>query len=98
LHSSLGLTQRIGTWQVGGEWLYSGTRRDDYFDPSTFTASSQTLPAYNVFNLTAGYAINKDTRLSLRADNLTNQNDSSAYGYSPLGRRVFVGIHYQPQD
>jgi vitamin B12 transporter len=98
LHSSLGLTQRIGTWQVGGEWLHSGTRQDNYFDPSTFTVSSQTLPAYNVFNLTAGYAINKDTRLSLRADNLTNQNDSSAYGYSPLGRRVFVGIHYQPQD
>jgi vitamin B12 transporter len=98
LHSSLGLAHQIGAWQVGGEWLHSGTRQDNYFDPTTFTVSSQTLPAYNVFNLTAGYAINKDTRLSLRADNLTDQNDSSAYAYSPMGRRVFVGIHYQPQD
>lgn len=98
LHGNLGLTQQVGAWQVGGEWLHSGTRQDNYFDPATFTVSSQTLPAYNVFNLTAGHAINKDTRLSLRADNLTDQNDSSAYAYSPLGRRVFVGIHYQPQN
>lgn len=97
LHSSLGLTQQLGAWQVGGEWLYSGTRQDSFTDPVTFTISNQTLAAYNVFNLTAGYAINKDLRLSLRADNLTNQNDSSAYGYNPLGRRLFVGIHYQPQ-
>ncbi|MFZ2162304.1 MAG: TonB-dependent receptor [Sideroxyarcus sp.] len=97
LHSSLGLTQQVGAWQVGGEWLYSGTRQDTYYDPYTFASSSRTLAAYNVFNLTAGYAINKDMRLSLRADNLTNQNDSSAYGYNPLGRRLFVAFHYQPQ-
>jgi outer membrane cobalamin receptor len=46
--------------------------------------------------LTAGYVISKQMRLSLRADNLTNQNDSNAYGYSPLGRRLFVGINYLP--
>ena len=89
LHSSLGLTQQLGVWQLGGEWMYSGTRPD--------ASSTQTLAAYNVFNLTAGYAISKETRLSLRADNLTNQNDSNAYGYNPLGRRVFAGINYQMQ-
>jgi outer membrane cobalamin receptor len=47
--------------------------------------------------MTASYAITKDTKLSLRADNLTNQNDSNAYGYNPLGRRVFAGISYQMQ-
>jgi vitamin B12 transporter len=94
LHSSLGLVQHFGTWQVGGEWQYSGTRRDTNF--FVYPTTSTTLAAYNVFNLTAGYAINKETRLSLRADNLTNQDDSSAYGYSPLGRRVFIGINYQP--
>lgn len=97
LHSSLGLMQQVGAWQVGGEWLYSGTRQDTYYDPYTFASSSRTLAAYNVFNLTAGYAINKEVRLSLRADNLTNQNDSSAYGYNPLGRHLFVAFHYQPQ-
>lgn len=97
LHTSLGLTQQLGAWQVGGEWLYSDARQDSFTDPLTFTTSTQTLAAYNVFNLTAAYAINRDMRLSLRADNLTDQNDSSAYGYNPLGRRLFVGIHYQPQ-
>lgn len=87
LHSSAGVTQQFGVWQLGGEWLYSGTRPDN--------TSANTLDAYNVFNLTASYAINKQTKLSLRADNLTNQNDSNAYGYNPLGRRLFIGINYQ---
>lgn len=96
LHSSLGLTQQLGAWQVGGEWLYSGTRQDSD-SAFAFSSTTKTLVAYNVFNLTAGYAINKDMRLSLRADNLTNQNDSNVYGYNPLGRRLFVAFHYQPK-
>jgi vitamin B12 transporter len=88
LHSSAGVTQQLGVWQVGGEWLYSGTRPDN--------SGADTLSAYNVFNLTAGYAMTKQTKLSLRADNLTNQSDSNAYGYNPLGRRLFVSINYQP--
>jgi len=87
LHSSLGISQQLGAWQVGGEWLYSGTRPD--------AGNTRVLSAYNVLNLTAGYAISKKTKLSLRADNIGNQNDSNAYGYNPLGRRVFVGINYQ---
>ena len=96
LHSNLGLTQRLGAWQVGGEWQFSGTREDDFTDPNTFATTRVTLASYNIFNLTAGYSISKETRLSLRADNITNQNDSNAYAYNPLGRRVFVGINYQP--
>ncbi|MDE2310171.1 MAG: TonB-dependent receptor [Betaproteobacteria bacterium] len=95
LHSSLGATQQLGAWQVGGEWLYSSTREDNFTDPNTFITTRKTLASYNVFNLTAGYAISKVARLSLRADNLTNQNDSSAYGYNPLGRTLFVGLSYQ---
>ncbi len=96
LHSGLGLTQQFGAWQVGGEWLYSGTRQDS--DSSfAFPSTTKTLAAYNVFNLIAGYIFNKDMRLSLRADNLTNQNDGNVYGYNPLGRRLFVAFHYQPK-
>ena len=87
LHGNLGVTQQLGAWLMGGEWLYSGTRPD--------SSNSQTLSSYNVFNLTAVYAIGKQTKLSLRADNLTKQNDSNVYGYNPLGRRLFVGISYQ---
>lgn len=86
LHSSLAATQQLGVWQLGGEWLYSDTRQD----------AGKTLGSYNVLNLTAGYTINKDIKLSLRAENLTNQNDSTVYGYNPLGRRLSVGLHYQP--
>jgi vitamin B12 transporter len=88
LYSSASVTQQFGLWQAGGEWQYNGTRPD--------ASNTKTLEIYNVFNLTAGYVISKQMRLSLRADNLTNQNDSNAYGYSPLGRRLFVGINYLP--
>ncbi len=88
VHSSLALNRQMGPWRVGGEWQYSGTRPDQ--------GNTQTLSAYNVFNATAGYALSKETRLSLRLDNLTNQNDSNAYGYNQLGRRWFVAVNYQP--
>ena len=90
-HGSLGVTQQLGVWQVGGEWQYSESRPD----VNLTTGTPVTLPSYNVINLTAGHAINKNLKLSLRADNLTNQNDSNAYGYNPLGRTLFVGLSYQ---
>ena len=87
VHGSLGLTQQLGDWQLGAEWLHSGTRPD--------ASNTRTLAAYNVVNLTAGYALSKALKLQVRADNLGNQNDSSAYGYNPLGRRIFASINYQ---
>jgi vitamin B12 transporter len=86
LFGNLGVSERLGAWVIGAEWRYSGTRPD----------FGQTLAAYNVFNLTAGFTFNKATRFMLRADNLTNQNDSSIYGYNPLGRRLFASISYAP--
>ena len=94
-HSNIGLTQSFGAWQVGGEWLHSGAREDDYTDPSTFVTSRKIMASYNVINLTAGYAINKKLKLALRVDNLTNQNDATAYSYNPLGRTLFVGLNYR---
>jgi vitamin B12 transporter len=96
LHSSLGLTQQMGDWQMGGEWLYSSSRQDNFTDPTSFVTTPETLASYNVFNLTAGYAFSKKLKFMARADNLTNQNDSNIYGYNPLGRRVFASINYQP--
>lgn len=87
LHSSLGVTQQLGAWQLGGEWQYSGARPD--------SGNTRTLAAYNVFNLTAAYAASKQLRWTLRVDNISNQNDSNAYGYNPQGRRLYLGISYQ---
>ena len=90
-HGSVGLSQQFGGWKVGGEWLYSESRPG----ADLTTGTPVTLPSYNVINLVAGYEINKNLKLSLRANNLTNQNDATAYGYNPLGRTLFVGLNYQ---
>ena len=89
-HGGVSLSQQLNAWQVGGEWQYSGSRPD----ANLATGAPVTLPGYNVINLVAGYAINKNLKLSLRANNLTNQNDATAYGYNPLGRTLFVGLGY----
>lgn len=90
-HGSISLSQQFRTWQVGGEWQYSESRPD----ADLTTGTPVTLPSYNVINLIAGYEINKNLKLSLRANNLTNQNDATAYGYNQLGRTLFVGLSYQ---
>ena len=78
-------THRLGALQLGAEWLYSDSRPD----------FGNTSEAYHVFNVTAAYALSKELKLALRADNLTDQNDSNAYGYNPLGRTLFVSMSYQ---
>jgi len=84
-HGSVAATQKLGELQIGAEWLYSDSRPD----------SGMTLEAYHVFNLTAGYALSKQLKLSMRADNITDQNDSNAYGFNPLGRTFFASLNYQ---
>ena len=85
-HGSLAATRQAGTWLWGGEWLHSGARQD----------AGQTLGSYNTLNLTAAYSLNRETRLSLRVDNLGDQNDSTVYGYNPMGRRMSFNFNYQP--
>ncbi len=88
---NLGVTQQLGTWKVGGEWQYSGSREDNHI-----TAGQRvTLASYNLLNLTANYDINKQLKLSLRADNLFNQDYMLAHGYNTLGRSLFIGVNYR---
>lgn len=84
-HGNMAVTQKINSLRLGAEWLYSATRPDN----------TRTLGEYHVFNLTAAYELSKQTKLSLRADNITDQNDSNAYGYNPLGRAFFASVSYQ---
>ncbi len=90
-YGNVGVTQKIGAWQVGGEVQYSGTRED--IDINTFART--TLDSYNVVNITASYALDKRLNLSLRADNLFNRDYMLAHGYNTLGRTLFVGVNYQ---
>ena len=90
-YGNLGVTQKVGAWQVGGEIQYSGTRED--IDINTFART--TLDSYNVVNLTANYAFDKRFNLSLRTDNLFNRDYMLAHGYNTLGRTLFVGVNYK---
>ncbi len=84
-HSNLSATHKLAAIQIGAEWLYSDTRTD----------GTKMLEAFHVFNLTAAYEISKQFKLSMRADNITDQNDSNVYGYNPLGRTFFASVSYQ---
>ena len=89
--SSLGLTQQLGSWKVGGEWQHSGERTD--IDINTFART--TLAAYDVVNLKANYTLDKHFDLSARVDNLFNKDYMLAHGYNTLGRTLFVGLSYR---
>ncbi len=91
--ANLGVMQQLGTWKVGGEWQYSGAREDNHITASP--SKRVTLASYNLVNLTANYDINKQLKLSLRADNLFNQDYMLAHGYNTLGRTLFVGVNYR---
>ncbi|HET7831708.1 MAG TPA: TonB-dependent receptor [Gallionella sp.] len=93
LHGSAQVSQQIGAWLIGGEWLHIGAREDNHV--TAFPTRRVVLAGYDVLNLTASYAISKAWKLSLRGDNLTNRNDATAHGYNPLGRRLYVGLSYQ---
>jgi len=88
---SFSAARSFGAWNAGAEVRYSGARPDiDYS-----SGNSIMLQAYQLFNLTAGYRIDKDFRMSLRVDNLFNRDYSEAYTYNTLGRTLFVGLNYQ---
>lgn len=89
--SNVGVTQQTGAWKVGGEWQHSGERTD--YDINTFSRTQ--LAAYNVVNLTADYALDKRLDLTLRADNLLNEDYMVAHGYNNPGRVLLVGLNYR---
>lgn len=89
--SNVGLSRQIGQWKVGGEWQHSGERVD--YDINTFART--TLVAYDVMNVSAGYNVDKNLALSLRVDNLFDQDYMLAHGYNTAGRSLFIGLTYQ---
>ncbi len=91
LFSNVGLSRQIGQWKVRGEWQHSGERVD--YDINT--SARTTLVAYDVLNVSAGYAVDKHLAVSLRVDNLFDQDYMLAHGYNTLGRTLFIGLSYQ---
>jgi vitamin B12 transporter len=93
LYASLSVSRQLGAWRVGGEWQYSDVREDNHI--TAWPGQRVVLPAYNLVNAIASYAFDKRLNLSLRADNLFNQDYVLAHGYNTLGRNLFVSMNYQ---
>lgn len=93
-YGNVGLTQKLGAWQLGGEWQYSGAREDNHI--TAWPTQRVVMPAYDILNFTASYALDKQLKLSLRADNLFEKDYMLAHGYNTLGRTLSVGVNYQP--
>lgn len=91
-YGNMGITQKTGAWQVGGEVQFSGPRED--LDINTFARTQ--LSGYSVVNFTASYALDRHLNLSLRADNLFDGDYMLAHGYATLGRTFFAGVNYRP--
>lgn len=89
-YGDLAASHDLGAWKMGAEVRYSGTRQD--FD---LNGNPVTLSGYQLFNLTAGYKIDRNFNLSMSLDNLFNRDYSEAYGYNTLGRTLSVGLNYQ---
>lgn len=90
-YGNFAITRKTGVWQVGGEVQYSGTRED--YDINT--SARTTLASYHIINLAASYSISKQVNLSLRADNLFNQDYMLAHGFNTMGRTLFIGANFQ---
>jgi vitamin B12 transporter len=89
--SNVSIIRPAGDWKIGAEWQYSGAREDT--DINTF--SRVKLDSYKLLNLTARYKLNQQMEVSLRADNVFNQNYMLAHGYNTQGRSLFASLNYQ---
>ncbi|MEJ2452371.1 MAG: TonB-dependent receptor, partial [Gammaproteobacteria bacterium] len=69
----------------------SGTRPD--FNITTF--ARETLPAYTLVNLTAGYHFRQAFAINLRIENLGDSDYQIADGYNTPGRSAYAELRYQ---
>lgn len=70
------------------DWLllarYTGDRSDGF---------GTTLNEYTVMDGSFSYAVTQDLKISVRAENLTNEGYSDIVGYRSAGRTLFLGLN-----
>ena len=70
------------------DWLllarYTGDRSDGF---------GTTLSEYTVMDGSFSYAVTQDLKISVRAENLTNEGYSDIVGYRSAGRTLFLGLN-----
>lgn len=84
------LDKMAGAWNWGVEWNGLGRRYDD-------PANQVRLAGYGVVNAYAHYALARDWRLEMRANNILDKDYELSRGYAASGANVFVGVRYAPR-
>ncbi|KVQ07777.1 TonB-dependent receptor [Burkholderia ubonensis] len=86
--ASASVSRAFGPVRVGGEWLVSGARNDQY---------GGRLGGYGLVNLSARYTITKAWYVSARIDNLFDKDYELAYAYNTPRRGAYVTLGWQQQ-
>ena len=91
--AALSVFKSFGALRLGGDWRYSGERRDQSITNSTVTVFE---PAYNVLNLMARYQLSKNLYFGARLENALDEGYRLVSGYNTAGRGVFFTAGWQP--
>ena len=90
---ALSAFRNFGALRLGGEWRYSGERRDQSITSATVTVFE---PAYSVLNLLARYQLSKNIYFGARLENALDEDYRLVSGYNTAGRGVFLTAGWQP--
>jgi vitamin B12 transporter len=84
----VGLNGKQGVFGWNADLKFSGARDDLFFDPATFGSSAVRLPSFTTLGIGGTWAITSGLKLAMRADNLSNANDSTIFGYTKSPRSL----------
>lgn len=87
---SASLAWQPGNWELGGDLLLVGPRRD--IDPVSYQAVDN--PGYGLLNLTAGLRLGSHLDLRLRVENVLDQDYQTVLGYNSPGRGAYLSLRY----
>jgi len=91
--AALSAFKSFGALRLGGDWRYSGERRDQSITDSTVTVFE---PAYSVLNLMARYQLSKNIWFGARLENALDEDYRLVSGYNTAGRGLFITAGWQP--
>jgi vitamin B12 transporter len=91
--AAFSLFKSFGALRLGGDWRYSGERRDQSITNSTVTVFE---PAYSVLNLMARYQLSKNLYFGARLENALDEDYRLVSGYNTAGRGLFLTAGWQP--
>jgi len=86
----LGADYSVGAWNLGATLLTAGESFND-------ALNTQKLERYTTADVYTDYKIDKDWKLQVKLNNLTNKLYETTLGYNQPGRGIFVTLRWQPK-